>query len=90
MIKSVDESGSINYCVCTVFVSCTVMYSFLVKIYTFVLFGKYHNVHQLLFRTRCFAHRKFSMLDGSPVDIHQRRNEGAKILGRRITTGGAE
>ena len=55
------------------------MYSFLVKIYTFVPFGKYHNVHQLLFRTRCFALRKFSMLDGSPMDIRRRRNEGGKI-----------
>jgi len=31
MIKFVDESGSINYCLCTVRVSFTVMYSFLVK-----------------------------------------------------------
>jgi len=29
MIKFADESGSINYCFCAVFVSCTVMYSFL-------------------------------------------------------------
>jgi len=39
MIKFVDESGCINYCLCTVFVSCTVMY-FILKKYTYVLFGK--------------------------------------------------
>jgi len=33
MIKFVDESGSINYCLCTVFVSYTVMYFFLEKTY---------------------------------------------------------
>jgi len=27
MIKFLDESGSINYCLCTVRVSCEVMYS---------------------------------------------------------------
>ena len=39
MIKFVDESGRINFCLCTVFVSCTLMYFFLEK-YTYVLFGK--------------------------------------------------
>jgi len=33
MIKFVDESGSISYCLCAVLVSCTVMYSVLVKRY---------------------------------------------------------
>jgi len=35
LIKFVDEPGSINYCLCrpTVLVSCTLMYSFVVKRY---------------------------------------------------------
>jgi len=33
MIKFLDESGSIDYCVCTVLVSCTVRHSFEVKRY---------------------------------------------------------
>jgi len=54
MIKFLDKSGSINYCFCTVLVSCTVMYS-LVKsyIHTFLVKIIYvaHYVHQLLFKT---------------------------------------
>jgi len=58
MIKFVDESGTINYCLCTALVRFTVMHSFLVKsyVYTFLV-KKYvaHNVHQLLFRTKVFV-----------------------------------
>jgi len=35
-----------------------------------VRFGNNHNVHQLLFTTRCFALRKFSMLNGSHASPH--------------------
>ena len=52
MIKFVDESGSINYCFCTVLVSCAVLYSFMVKLYayTFLVNKKVcsHNVHHLV------------------------------------------
>jgi len=40
MIKFDDESGSINYSLCTVLVSCTVMHSFLVKKYVYTLLVK--------------------------------------------------
>jgi len=54
MIKLVDDSLSIDYFLCTVLVSCTVMY-FVVKI-TYICFWRKiyvaHNVIQLLFRTR--------------------------------------
>jgi len=33
LIKLLDESASIKYCLCTVLVNCTVIYSFLVKRY---------------------------------------------------------
>jgi len=56
MIKFVDESGSSNYCFCTVLVSCTVMYSLLVKRYAYAFLAKkryvVHNVHQVVFMTR--------------------------------------
>jgi len=64
MIKLADDSGSINYCLCAVglLVSCTVIYSSLVKgyVYTFLV-KRYvaHNVHQLLFRTRFYVRKKF-------------------------------
>jgi len=37
MIKFVDEFGRIDYCLCSVLVSCKVMYSFVVKRYIFLL-----------------------------------------------------
>jgi len=75
MITFVDETGSINYCFHAALVSCTVVYSFLVKryVYTFLL-KRYvsHNVHQLLFRTRLFALTKLSMLDYYGSHMHAR------------------
>ena len=55
MIKFVEESRSINYCLCAVLVSFIAMYSFL--------------VHQLLCRTRLFV-LKFSMPNDNHVDTH--------------------
>jgi len=74
MIKFVDEFGSINYCLCTVLVSFTVMYSFLVKIYVYAFLVKKcvaHDVHHLLFKTRFFVLTKFSMPNVSHIDAHR-------------------
>jgi len=77
MIKIVYESASIDYCLFTVLVSCTVNYSFLVERYAYIqhVFGKkdyiVHDVHQLLFTTRFSVITKFSMSNGSHMDAHR-------------------
>jgi len=38
--KKFGESGSINYCLCTILASCTVMYSFMVKRYVYTSLAK--------------------------------------------------
>jgi len=52
MIKFVDESGSINYCLCIVLVSGTITYSFMVKRYVYIFLVKTsyvgHKADQLL------------------------------------------
>ena len=75
-IKFLDESGSNNYCLCTVLVRCrpTLMHSFLVKIYVYTFLVKKiyaaRNVNQLLVRTRFFVLTKFSMANDSHMDAH--------------------
>jgi len=75
MIRFVDESGSIIYCLRSVLVSCTVIYPFLLKSYVYTFFVKKdmlpYNVQQLLFRTRFFVLTKFSMPNGSHMDAHR-------------------
>jgi len=73
MIKFVDESRGSNHCLCTVLVSCTVMYSFVVKRYAYTFLVKKifeaHNAHHFVFMTR-FSYIRNSVPYDSHMDGH--------------------